>query len=512
MQTAIVNEEKLCSALDDNWLNWEDWHKPVAVYNEGSEQDELQIMRGKHFDNSKLLEDAYPLVFIRGFGGASKGPYLEALQEYVHLADTHWVSQKHAYCRLNELGDLDPFVTITPKTDAREPLASFKREPLESYLAASNSVIVRIFLFTLFDTKTFKGWSDETENIFNENGELIYKQRFEPGHASYTKGVQIIRPNRPKEEIFLTHKRGRSGDADEHVEFIAQELHSGRVMKISTDPTTTTHRWDSESSLPCELSPAFFRADVLSKYKFDRDKYTVETQMVRCRNLWGLRYDVNEAGQVHAYVLDLRNLPFQEKLHWKSCNEKSRASISQRSFTQDFQGWWSSIIDPVDRVTKGLEAWHKTKSPWWRLGERALLDGVLTPHTENREEWAEAFLGLWKLLVEGFIAKVIRTRLNERSIPFAKEEGSISLLEKLIGNFDGLDEPERLKGLRTVNEIRTKGKAHFSGGEGRRIADEVLEKHGTYAAHFNHVCEIVVDELKRIEEAFASLAAKDVSG
>ena len=93
VQTAIVNEEKLCSAFDDNWLSWEDWHKPVAVYDEGSEQDELQIMRGKHFDNSKLLEDAYPLVFIRGFGGASKGPYLEALQEYVHLADTHWVSQ-----------------------------------------------------------------------------------------------------------------------------------------------------------------------------------------------------------------------------------------------------------------------------------------------------------------------------------------------------------------------------------------------------------------------------------
>ena len=512
IQTAIVSEDKLCSVDESDLLNWTDWFKPAASYDGGWEQDELTILRGRYFDDSETLEGAYPLVFIRSFDSVSEGPYLETLQEYVHLVDAHWVGKRHAYCRLNELGDLDPVITITSKNDERQPLASFKREPLEVYLAASNSVMVRTFLFTLFHTKTFKDWSNETEKIFNENDGLIYKQRFEAGHASYTKGVQIIRPDRTREEIFSTHRRKGDGDDDEHVTFIAQDLHSGRVMKISTDPATTTHRGDTESSLPCELSPAFFRPEVLSKYKLDRDKYTVETQMVSCRNLWGLRYDVNESGQVHAYVLDLRRLPHQEKLHWLSCNEKPKAWISSRSVTQDFGGWWSSVIDPVDRVTKVLENWHEAKSPWWRLSDRTLLDGVNTPHADNREEWAEAFLGLSKLIVEGFKVKVIRAALKEKDVHFTKEEKSIVLLRKLIGNLDGLDGPGRLKGLRLVNSIRLNAKAHASEREARRLADSALREHGTYGAHFNHVCEMIVEELNRIEQAFASVAGAGSDG
>jgi hypothetical protein len=44
--------------------------------------------------------------------------------------------------------------------------------------------------------------------------------------------------------------------------------------------------------------------------------------MIDCRGGWSLRdFDTNEAGQVHAYICDLRNLPYQEQLYWKSFNE-----------------------------------------------------------------------------------------------------------------------------------------------------------------------------------------------
>ncbi len=49
-----------------------------------------------------------------------------------------------------------------------------------------------------------------------------------------------------------------------------------RVTKISTDPAATTNYFQAEgNALPFELSPAFFRPEVLLKYKADRDKYTV---------------------------------------------------------------------------------------------------------------------------------------------------------------------------------------------------------------------------------------------
>ena len=91
--------------------------------------------------------------------------------------------------------------------------------------------------------------------------------------------------------------------------------------------------------MPFELSPAFFRPEVLLKYKADRDKYTVDEvrQFISCRGAWGLEsHDVNDSGQVHAYLCYLRHLPYQEQLHWKSHNEEPKGTISKRAFENDF--------------------------------------------------------------------------------------------------------------------------------------------------------------------------------
>lgn len=78
---------------------------------------------------------------------------------------------------------------------------------------------------------------------------------------------------------------------------------------------------------------------MLLKYKADRDKYTVGERYVSCRATWHLRgIDVNEAGQVHAYICDLRSLPYSEQLHWLSYNEPPKTSISSRAITNDFKG------------------------------------------------------------------------------------------------------------------------------------------------------------------------------
>ena len=58
--------------------------------------------------------------------------------------------------------------------------------------------------------------------------------------------------------------------------------------------------------------PRFFRAEVLSKYKNDPDKYTIneEHRSISCRGSWDLRsYGISEAGQVYAYICDLMLLP-----------------------------------------------------------------------------------------------------------------------------------------------------------------------------------------------------------
>jgi hypothetical protein len=62
--------------------------------------------------------------------------------------------------------------------------------------------------------------------------------------------------------------------------------------------------------------------------------------------------------------------------------------------------------------------WHDKKVAWWTLGDETLLDRVNTPLTESRDEWAEAFMDLAKLVVEGFETKVIRAKLDAMQIPY----------------------------------------------------------------------------------------------
>ena len=79
-----------------------------------------------------------------------------------------------------------------------------------------------------------------------------------------------------------------------------EDLSHTLLENISTDPSATTNYFEAnKNSLPYEVSPAFFRPEVLLKYKADREKYTIneEHRLISCRGGRELRtYDINEAG------------------------------------------------------------------------------------------------------------------------------------------------------------------------------------------------------------------------
>ena len=122
-----------------------------------------------------------------------------------------------------------------------------------------------------------------------------------------------------------------------------------------------------------------------------------------CRAAWHLEgIDVNEAGQVHAYICYLRRLPYAEQLHWLSFNEPPKAGISQRAFINDFKGEFVFFTDSLQQVMSIVRRWRDDKVVWWTLRDERLLERVNTPLTASRDEWAEAFMDLAKLVVEGF--------------------------------------------------------------------------------------------------------------
>ena len=507
IHAVAVNEDVIDPPDIDDLLGWSgNPFRAIAAYTWGGGIDDVWIERGPAIDGSKMLQTARQLVFgretpeILGRGSS----YFEIAQEYVHLTGIHHLPERGAYCRPDERGDLENVVTIAKKVSLGEiSLITFKREPLEEYLAASRSVLVRMFDFTLFKHNYFNGGPDGPVAVVKCDP-IFYRQKIVSGYAAYTTGVQIIRPSHSRAEIFSKMKREPIGETIQYVDFIAYDWRNDRVSTISTDPCATTNYFQAdENSLPFELSPAFFNPEVLSRYKSNTDKYLIEDRNIYCRSAWELRrYDVNDAGQIHVYICDLRSLPYSEQLNWKSFNEEPKTGISQRALTNDFEGKWVAIVTPLVKVKYILAKWERSNVPWWTLRDPASASRVTQPLTSSRDEWAREFKNLAQFVIEGFEIKVIRTRLDEMGIAWQRDDKSLLLLESTLSREAANGGAQKLSGLRSVQHIRSKVDAHARGTEADTLATRAVQEYGSYAAHFEAVCRNIVNELEHIERAF----------
>ena len=511
----IVSEDALSSLTTDELLEWNG--NPFVArsgYGWGGASNDVRIVEYSSMWPSISSENFRQLIFARIFHGLNDqdSTHYEILQEYLHASEIFWRPEQQAFCCFDEHGDFKPIVAITRKTNRNGiTLITFQRKQLEQYLAASSSALVRMFDFTLIRRGEFDGWPDDRDDLertLSQGDELLYRQMIDSGKASYTRGVQIVRPSRPKSEIFSSIRNPwHTADENPGVEFIAFDFRNDRLTDISTSPSATTNYFQgADNSLPYETSPAFFRPDVLLKYKGDREKYTVneELRMISCRGAWDLQtYDVNDEGQIFTYICYLSNLPYEEQLYWRSCNVEPTSGISERAFQNDFKGEWSKFVTPLERVLHIVREWSESALAWWQLRGEGLLGQVNTPRTTSRDEWGRAFSDLAKLVVEGFHVKAIRSRLEEAGVEFDPDERSLKLLERFLLAHDAPVDGGRLASLRTVQEIRSKVYAHYGGRTAQKLAADALMEHGSYTAHFESVCEGVAHELETIEKSFS---------
>ena len=320
------------------------------------------------------MEHAQNLVFGRHIEWLDNddATYYELLQEFVHASGIHWIEEQRAYCQVDENGDIDPVVSITKngKPDFTT-LITCKRGPLERYVAAAGYVLVRFFDFTIFNYSKARTWDGTERTRHITSPELFYDQGIHPDGHSFIRGVQSLYPITPKQDLFRSMiDPWYARNNRDHATFITYDFRNEQVVEVSTRPGETTNYFQAEhNSLPFETSPAFFRPEVLSKYKTDRDKYRIEEdhRTISCRGAWRLKaYDVNDAGQIHAYICYLRDLPYHEQLHWKSYNEEPKAPISRRAYENDFAGVPSDQIKPLERILMILSGWNRRSLDWWR--------------------------------------------------------------------------------------------------------------------------------------------------
>lgn len=373
---------------------------------------------------------------------------------------------------------------------------------IDDYAALTDSVIVRTFDFTFCDLSRFSGWAESYKVEQTLEQDVFYNAHVEKGHAAFRRGCQLVWPSTTKESIIGHFEPGAKRNR-RYASFIAHDWKHDVVKEICCSPEHLANYF-TESDLPFETTPAFFRPEVLLKYKAASEKYQISERSITCRGTWHLQnYDINEAGQVHTYLVYLRNLPYQEQLYWKSFNEPPKGPISQRAIKTDFEGCWDTEYDPLNSLKAELRELQQQKVLWWNLRSEKLLEQLQYPATESADEWANDLLLLDQLVVEGLQTGWLKGKALELGRTLDPKFASIRLTEEcLVGIGFAEDEAQKtVAPLRTAHDLRTKVKGHASGGEAVKIKLKALKAHGTYRHHFQALCKDCDESIRRIGEA-----------
>jgi hypothetical protein len=289
--------------------------------------------------------------------------------------------------------------------------------------------------------------------------------------------------------------------------FKIQDWKNKRLVECSCSPNAISNYF-TKSEKPYEVSPAFFRPEVLAKYKADPEKYDLDDRSIGCRNSWYLKtYDINEAGQVHTYIVYLSQLPYEEQQYWRSFNEWPKEPISRRAFQTDFEGTWSTEHDPLADIKQLIDELDRRNPSWWKPRGGELVRAVLYPVTDSAKEWGDELLALDQLIVEGFVVKELRILAKRLGTELQKDWGSLKIVEMMLPSL-GIPADQAataMAPLRTLHTLRTKVKGHAVPGERRALEIAAKTEHSTYRAHFQALSRECETALQKIINALESL-------
>lgn len=446
-------------------------------------------------DRVSALSGGETLVTRRYFSGVHKGPApIEVSQKLVHCLDIHYIPERNAYCSLDGNGDIEDVIRIMTlpideQLEGRE-VVTILRKDLDIYMAVADLALVIKFDFTRTVRGSFSGWNDLSR--YHRDGEDLFYHGGSAARASFMHGAMVVRSQTTLAEQEEAWCRDFEGDPDrEYAVFKIYDRKNDRNVETSASPLHIVSYFE-QSDLPWQISPAFFRPEVLQRFKADPEKYTLEDRSISCRGAWHIKsYDINEAGQVHVYIGDLAKLPIAEQNYWKTFNEWPKSSISARAHRTDIEGQWCTTYDPLTSLRNKVRALDKASPEWWNRRGDALMDSVLAPATDSPKEWGDEILALDQLLVEGFLDKPLRKIAQEKGREVESVWRSLKLLHEILLGSTLSEEAAKqlLAPMKKLHELRNEIRGHATHEKKEVAIREARATHGNFRAHFFHIAE-----------------------
>ncbi len=437
IRSILVPMEDLKSVPLEDMMHW-DW--PLDSWSCGLVYGGGEPPRVEYSEPLEGIEPSgfrrgQQLVFYRSFQGRTADKqYYEIAQCLTHAHDLHWTPERRAWCRFDNAGDVEDVITWkeAPGRSGYETATCIviNREVLEMQMSATASALVQLFDLTSVGVD-FASWQKgEDSSTQDQELGLYFRSHREGPNGSWIRGIQVIRP-RLSSEGFGKYLYEKDRQPKQYASFITHDWKNQRIAEVSCAPDAMASYFDEGSPLPFQISPVFFSATVLDKYKADPDKYSLEARSISCRNAWHLStYDVNEAGQVHTYIKYLGDLPYSEQLYWKSFNEKPKSPISQRAFATDFKGDWCNIPDPLRELQASLTDLDASGVEWFVLREPDLVRQLHYPLTSSTKAWGDTLIALAKLVVEGLEKKFFEKEVKSKGATGDPKWGSIRWVQE----------------------------------------------------------------------------------
>ncbi|MCQ9328053.1 hypothetical protein [Pelistega suis] len=436
------------------------------------------------------------IVFARQFEGDNDlKSYYEINQKITLALDLHHIPERKAWCRLNELGDIEDTIKkiiISPNETEKMIIIYACKKHLASYAAATNQSLLRMIDITAI-SDNFCNWINISSSEINTSltqGTL----NLDIPNGSYFRGIQLI----DLATYGNTALQQQQSQPPQYVDFIVQDFKYNKISTVSCNPDAFDNYF-VDTGKPYGMSPAFFKPEVLRKYKSDTEKYTINERMIHCRGAWSLRsFDINEAGQISAYLIDLSHLPYQEQLYWKTYNEPPQANISEQAYKTDFMGEFADKILPLNELKNFLLKISSNNLSWWKLRNENIIAKLQYPLTESKDEWAEELLTLDQLIVEGFEEKWLKTRAKQLNPNIDSTLRSLKLIEKILitKNIEPENASQIMSIFHDIHNLRSEMKGHIYGETAEKKRKDIIATYGSYRKHFDHLVSRTLSSLK----------------
>lgn len=480
--------------LDDSWAIQKVW----------SEREGHRMYLGLPLSSgSKAFEGGEKLIFRRSFTGVTEGPSpIELSQKLVHSLDLHFVQERNAYCRLDSKGDIEDVIKVIQLNKGSTwdylDVVTILRKDLDTFMALSETCLVLRFDFTRVRWGSFGGWGDI--NRYNRDDTDLFYHGGVDGQGSYCNGAMIVRPRLSVNDLVAAWKNEADPSNRKYATFKIFDRKNQLNVETSCAPEFLSNYFQ-RSNLPWEISPAFFRSEVLHRFKADPEKYTLEERSISCRNAWYLKtYDINEEGQVHTYICYLADLPYEEQLYWQAFNEWPKGPISARAHQTDIVGDWFLDGDPLSTLKHTIAVLDENPRAWWTPRGAALSDAVRYPATDSVKEWGDEVLALDQYLVEGFVVGPLRELAEASGRVIDDKWASLRVLQEVLvaKGCSEVDAKALIVPMQKLHALRTIIKGHATTEKKKKAISEARTVYGNLRVHFTRMVADCAEALNEI--------------